>query len=224
MVAGLGPIGAVVGGAAFLAGRVGLAVPRREPGAKRDRPVPSGRALAAARAGRRRPPSGSSTTPSRRAREGPLRDGSPRSARRSRTRSLECWRVARSRRTPSPTPGRASTCSAPDASSPRCSRPGYSSDPTAGTGRAHSRPSSPPPPAWTRTIADTRDRLRLLNARLDEAVSPVDRAVGDRRPSDSTSSHSVGEDVSGIIDGDGGAAPGPGGGRHRTEVGHGVDG
>jgi len=192
---GLGPIGAVVGGAAFLAGRVGWAIPRREPGTREIDPFvlaePWRRLVQDAVAAQRQ-----FADTVRRAREGPLREELSSIGTRIEESVMECWRVARSGDALSSARSRIDVFGA-QRELAEVQNAGYSSDTIAGTVTALEAQLATAA-RMDSTIAGTRDQLRLLNARLDEAVSRSIELSASSAGVDQL--HTLGEDVSSIVD------------------------
>jgi hypothetical protein len=193
LLAGLGPIGAIVGGAVFLCGRVAFAIPRRARNRRDIDPYRLGEpwnrlvrdALGATH---------DFDATVRDAKDGPLRDQLGTIGRRIDDSLFECWRVAQGGDTLTRARSRLDVAAAQrelDAL-----RSGPQNDTTAHTIQALEAQLA----TATRldaTIADARDKLRLLNARLDEAVS---RSVELSATSSSAVELSaVGDDVASIV-------------------------
>ncbi len=191
---GLGPMGAVIGGAAFLAGRVGFAIPRREPGARDVDPfvlAEPWRRLVQDAVGAQR----QFADTVKRAREGPLREELASIGSRIEESVLECWRVAQSGDALSSARKRIDVFGA-QRELAEVQSAGYSSDTIAGTVAALEAQLATAA-RMDATINGTRDQLRLLNARLDEAVSRSIELSASSSGADQL--HTVGEDVSGIV-------------------------
>jgi hypothetical protein len=188
---GGGIVAAVVGAVVLFAGRVGLAIPRGgrehidpfrlgEPWRRLVQDAQSAKAQFAGAV--------------RRARSGPLRDRLAGIDQQLDDGVSECWRVAQAGHALSDARKRVDVAAA-QRELDEVQRAGYANETTAGTVAAIEAQIASARRMDT-TIAETRDRLRLLNARLDEAVT---RAI---ELSVSTASDaqlaSVGDDVSSI--------------------------
>lgn len=176
VLTGLGPIAAVVGGVVAFAGRVGFAIPRR-PRPDRIDPFtlgdPWNRLVQDALAAQRQ-----FDDAVRRARGGPLKERLDEIAQRIDDGVADCWRIAQSgnaladarRRIDVPAAERdlaeVRATSSPD-------------NPTTRQTVAAIEAQLQSAQRLDKTITDTRDHLRLLNARLDEAVSrSIELSVG----------------------------------------------
>jgi hypothetical protein len=188
-----GGIGAaVVGGLLFFAGRVGLSVPR---GGGRERidpfrlDEPWRRLVQDAQSAEAQ-----FSSAVKRARSGPLRERLTSLDEQIDDGVAECWRVAQAGHALTDARKRIDVAAA-QRELAEIDAAGYANDLTAGT-RAAIEAQLATAARMDRTITETRDRLRLLNARLDEAVT---RAI---ELSVSTASDaqlaSVGDDVADI--------------------------
>jgi hypothetical protein len=188
-----GGIGAaVVGGLVFFAGRVGIAIPR---GGRRERidafrlGEPWRRLVQDAQAAKSQ--FGSAVG---RARSGPLRERLTSLDQQIDDGVAECWKVAQA--------GHALTDARKRIDVPAAQRElaeiqsaGYANELTTGTESAIQAQLATAA-RMDRTITETRDRLRLLNARLDEAVSrAIELSVSTASDSQLAS---VGDDLSDI--------------------------
>jgi hypothetical protein len=162
----LGPVGAVVGGVVFFAGRVGLAVPR----SSRDRidafrlGEPWRRMVQDAQAAEAQ-----FTGAVRRARSGPLRERLAGLGQQIDDGVAQCWRVAQAGHALADARKRIDVPAA-QRELDEVRRAGYANELTAGTVAAIEAQLATAA-RMDATIAEARDRLRLLNARLDEAVT-----------------------------------------------------
>jgi hypothetical protein len=187
----LGPVGAVVGGVVLFAGRVGLSVPR----SSRERidpfqlAEPWRRLVQDAQAARKQ-----FSGAVRRARSGPLRERLATIDQQIDDGVAECWRVAQAGHALSDARRRIDVPAA-QRELDEVQRAGYANEVTAGTIAAIEAQLATAA-RMDATIAETRDRLRLLNARLDESVT---RAIELSASTTSGSQlDSVGADVTAI--------------------------
>jgi hypothetical protein len=167
ILVGLGPIGAVVGGVAFLAGRVVVAIPRKANPKRSIDPYRLGepwrRLVRDAMAAEK---SFDSTVKG--ARDGPLRDELQAIGSRIDESLLQCWHIAEGGNALSQARARIDVHGAQrDLDEVQRSE---QNDTTAHTIEAL-RAQLATAARMDATITETRDKLRLLNARLDEAVS-----------------------------------------------------
>ena len=195
ILAGLGPIGAVIGGAAFLAGRVGVAIPRKDRRASSidafSLKDPWRRMVTDAQAAGRQ-----FDDTVRRARQGAIRDELESLRTGIEESVLECWRVAQAGHELTTARARIDVFGAQRELDELQSTAGASAT-VASTARALEAQLATAA-RMDATIGDARDRLRLLNARLDEAVTRSIELSASSAGADQF--QRVGADVAGIVD------------------------
>jgi len=193
VLTGLGPAAALVGGAVALAARVGWAIPR---GPKADRidPLslgdPWNRLVQDALAAQRQ-----FSDAVRRARSGPLRDRLAQIGEQIDAGVADCWRIAQAGHALSGARRRIDVAAANrDLDEVRATS--SPSSPTVQQTIAAIEAQLQSAQRLDQTIVNTRDQLRLLNARLDEAVSrSIELSVGTATDG---SLNAVGQDVTSI--------------------------
>jgi hypothetical protein len=193
ILVGLGPIGAVVGGAAFLAGRVAVAIPKKANPKRGIDPYRLGdpwrRLVRDAMAAERQ-----FDTTVKGARDGPLRDELHAIGSRIDESLLQCWQIAQGGNALSQARARIDVYGAQrDLAEVQASE---QNDTTAHTIEALQAQLATAARMDT-TITETRDKLRLLNARLDEAVSRSIELSATSAGSDQL--QLVGDDVASIV-------------------------
>jgi hypothetical protein len=196
ILVGLGPIGAVLAGAAFFAGRVALAIPRAKAGPATVDPFTVGEpwrrlvqdALSAER---------QFDEAARRTQAGPLQDRLDTIGQRVDAAVMECWEVAKAGHSVSQARKRIDVVTAQRELDEVKDR-GYLSDTISGTVDALEAQLATAQ-RMDAAITESHDRLRLLNARLDEAVTrsielSTSSTTGDPQLAE------VGDDLTAIVD------------------------
>jgi hypothetical protein len=167
ILVGLGPIGAVVGGVAFLGGRVAVAIPRKANPKRGIDPFRLGdpwrRLVRDAMAAERQFDTTVEAT-----RDGPLRDELRTIGSRIDESLVECWRIAQGGNALSQARARIDVHGAQrELASVQAAEQNDTTAHTIEALQARLATAS----RMDTAITETRDKLRLLNARLDEAVS-----------------------------------------------------